>query len=320
MVLRKARKSKTVGKKYLWIVVWFCFLVLIATLTVMLWTIINKSEGQTPASEESAYEGSEITEVEPVEEPEVILPAKIDLQSVVDNWTSTVGSGNRSVLIYDLERNEVAGAYNTNEKYSTASLYKLFVVYEGYRRLQTGEWKGEDKAGATGYTITKCLDLAIRESYSPCAEALWGMIGHDELDRIIMDDFKITDSDISSLISTPEDIAKIIEIFYRHSDITDEQLVSQMKDSFLNQPVTTYDWRQGLPSGFTKANVYNKVGWEYNGRSWNIYHDAAIVEFPDDNRHFVVVVMTNQVPYQKIRNLGSMIETAYLEAVNNPDQ
>ena len=135
------------------------------------------------------------TASEPVEE-EIVLPDKIDFQPVVDNWVSSVG-GNKSVLIYDLERNEVVGEYNSKKDYSTASLYKLFVVYEGYRRVQSGEWKADNRAGSTGHTILECLDLSIRESNSTCAETLWDMIGRSNLDNIIVNDFIINDSQIS---------------------------------------------------------------------------------------------------------------------------
>lgn len=249
-------------------------------------------------------------ENEPVEE-EPVLPERIDSQPVVDEWVAGVG-GNKSVLIYDLMRDEVVGEYNTAEEYNTASLYKLFVVYEGYRRLQSGEWDANAAAGATGHTILECLDLAIRESNSPCAETLWGKIGYDELDEIVRNDFGITNSDIQSFRSNAEDIAKMMQIFYKHQEITNEDLLARMKDSFLNQPATTYDWRQGLPSGFALANVYNKVGWDYNPAGyWNVYHDAAIVEFPEAGRDFIVVVMTNQVPFQKIRDLGARLESEF---------
>lgn len=260
-------------------------------------------------NEESASVPPATTEVKP-EEEEIEKPAKIDFQPVVEDWAESV-SGNRSVLIYDLDLDEVVAEYNTEEYYNTASLYKLFVVYEGYRRVQNGEWDADDLAGSTGYTILECLDLAIRESYSPCAETLWAMIGQDKLDEIIETDFNITDSDISGLLSYTKDINKIMKLFYKHPGITDDVLVARMKDSFLNQPVTTYNWRQGLPSGFSEAvNVYNKVGWDYNagGGYWNIYHDTAIVEFPEKDRHFIVTVMTNKVSYQKIRELGVLIE------------
>ena len=241
-----------------------------------------------------------------------IIP--IDFQPVIDEWVENA-RGNFSVLIYDLELDKVVGSFNPSESYNTASLYKLFVVYNGYQKIVSGEWNPDDAVSWTGYTILDCLDLAIRESYSPCAESLWSMIGRDNLQQTIVDDFGIVNSDINGLVSNPNDIMAMMKIFYEHKDITDTSLIDRMTDSFLNQPVTTYDWRQGLPSGFSRANVYNKVGWDYNpdGNYWNIYHDAAIVEFPEDNRHFIVVVMTNRVPFQKIRSLGTMIEIAYYD-------
>lgn len=236
----------------------------------------------------------------------------ISFQGVIDDWVSST-NGNKSVVIYDLDNHEIVGEYNSDEVYNTASLYKLFVVYEGYRRVESGEWDGRDKAGATGETILKCLDLSIRESNSVCAETLLKMISVDEMDKIVKDDYGASDTVVSQLISTPMDIMRMMKKFYRHTDISSPELISLMKDSFLNQPKTEYDWRQGLPSGFARANVYNKVGWDYNGDDgyWNVYHDASIVNFPEDDRHFVIVVMTEHVPFQKITNLGAQIEKYY---------
>ena len=293
-------------------------------LFVSLFFILIVTVGSILGVSMSGYRSTlnDVVEIEPMEhgdekEPtieeagntETVEFSAINFQPVIDNWINST-SGIRSVLIYDLDRDEMVGAYNPDLSYNTASLYKLFVVYEGYRRLQSGEWSADSMAGRSGLSISKCLDLAIRESNSTCAEAIWAMIGRERLNEIVENDFKITNSDISSLVSTPEDVLKMMKIYYRHSDINNEKYISIMKDSFLNQPTTEYNWRQGLPSDFSKANVYNKVGWDYNpdGKYWNIYHDAAIVEFPDDNRHFAVVVMTSRVPFQRIRQLGSDIE------------
>ena len=309
MVLRETNKRKTIGKTKKVFSLILLGLAVCGAVIGILYLLINT----TDAGEETTTEIGETEVVNQEEEQDKKpLPAKIDFQPVIDAWAQNVG-GNKSILIYDLERAEVVGQYNIEESYGTASLYKLFVVYEGYRRVQSGVWQGDTNAGSTGYTISKCLDLAVRESYSPCAETLWAMIGHDELDNIIENDFKITSSDISQLTSNATDIMKILEIFYKHTEITNESLIAQMKDSFLNQPTTTYNWRQGLPSGFSRANVYNKGGWDYNanGGYWNIYHDAAIIEFPEANRHFIVVVMTNQVPFEQIRTLGTDIEEAF---------
>lgn len=264
----------------------------------------NITENNIITNEESAYVSPEKTEVE---------PKKIDLQMIVDNWVKNI-DGDKGVLIYDLDRDEMVAEYNSNRSFATASLYKLFVVYEGYRRIERGEWKEDDVAGSTGHTISECLDLAVRESNSNCTETLWQMIGRDKLEKIVADDFGITNTSVEDLVSTPNDIAKMMKRFYDHPDISDEKLIVRMKDSFLNQPITEYNWRQGLPSGFSDAvNVYNKVGWAYNDEEkvWDIYNDAAIIEFPEKDRHFIVVVMTNKVPYQQIRKLGTMIEEEF---------
>ena len=54
-----------------------------------------------------------------------------------------------------------------------------------------------------------------------------------------------------------------------------------------------------------------KTAFNADGNYWDIYHDAAIIEFPEKDRHFIVVVMTNKVSYQQIRKLGTMIETEF---------
>ena len=244
------------------------------------------------------------------------LPDAVDFSISIEPFINST-NGKKSVIIYDLDRQEMAFEFNASEVYNTASLYKLFVVYEGYRRLERGDWNPDVMAGSTGHTIVQCLDLAIRESNSRCAETIWSMIGHKELDDIVKNDFKIDHSMISRLTSSPEDILAIMKLFYYHPDFSSPELVDRMLDSFLNQPKTEYDWRQGLPSGFSRAKVYNKVGWDYNpnGRYWNIYHDAAIVEFPEKNRHFIVIAMTNQVPYQKITELGTNIEKTFYQEI-----
>ena len=279
---------------------------IVAFFTFAVLTYLNPPEALT----EDDTTAEEILEES---EPEPELPAEIDFQTTVDNWANAVG-GDKGVIIYDLDLDKVAGTYNADTKFQTASIYKLFVVYEGYRRVQNGIWDGSEIAGWTRNTILKCLDLAIRESNSPCAETLWNKIGHEELNAIVQTDFGITTVTASSLMATSTEIMLMMKKFYEHPDITDEILVAQMKDSFLNQPVTTYNWRQGLPSGFSeRVNVYNKVGWNWNGSYWTIYDDAAILDFVTEERHFIAVVMTSGISYQQIRQFGTNIEAAFYD-------
>lgn len=302
MVYPETRERKTLSGG--------CKIAVMTTILIAVTLVVDFVFHGNEEQEVVIEEVSEVVEIaEPVESEK--MPEKVDFQSAVDEWVANT-TGNKSVLIYDLDRNEVVGKYNADEIYNTASLYKLFVVYEGYRRVQSGEWQADEAVGYTGHTILECLDLSIRESNSECAEMLREKIGDEELNEIVKNEFGATNTDVSDLVSNASDIGKMMQIFYEHEDIKDEKLLARMKDSFLNQPETEYNWRQGLPSGFKKANVYNKVGWDYNPAGyWDVYHDAAIVEFPEDERHFVVVVMTNLVPYQKIKELGAKIELIY---------
>ena len=278
---------------------------------------LNEPNPQTDDTE-SLEEAETSEEPEVPEEPES-KPVEVDFQPVVDNWVKTVG-GTKSVVIYDLDLRKIVGAYNASENYNTASLYKLFPVYEGYKRVATGEWDSGAKAGYTGQTILKCLDLAIRESNSTCAETIRGMIGNKTLQNIIVNEWGITNSDISNLISNANDIMLMMRRYYEHPDFDNADLLGKMWDSFLNQPATEYDWRQGLPKGFSKATVYDKVGWDFDPDEnvWNIYHDAAIVKFPlgdGTTRNFIVVVMTNKVDYKNVRKLGTMLENEFYQKV-----
>lgn len=237
-----------------------------------------------------------------------------DFQGALNSWVRSVG-GEKGAIFYDLDSGKVVASYNADEKFATASLYKLFVVYEGYRRLQNGTWNGEAMAGSTGYTISKCLDKAIRESHSACAETLWAMIGRDNLDTAVQNDFGLPSVTVGSLAATPREIMQMMLKYYTHEDITNTELVATMKDSFLNQPASAglcsglCNWRQGLPSGFSdQVLVYNKLGWNFNGSIWTIYNDAAILDFLEKDRRLIVVVMTSGVDYKYIRNLGSLIE------------
>ena len=237
------------------------------------------------------------------------VTSRINLQNTVNDWIDSVG-GSKGVIIYDLNTNEIVGSSNPDQKFATASLYKLFVVYTGYLKVQSGEWGRDDVAGSTGRTIIDSLDLAIRESNSECAESLWSMIGRDELDEIVHAQFGLSNVTVGSLEATPREIMTIMKRFYEHPGITDSDLIERIKDSFLNQPTTIYNWRQGLPSGFSDSvDVYNKVGWEFNGRTWNIYDDTAILDFKNIERKFIAVVMTNDVDFKHIARFGNEIES-----------
>lgn len=247
----------------------------------------------------------------------------IDLQPTVDTWLRTLSSNEEvGLMIYDINNSRTAASYQADKVFDVASVYKLLFAYDGYRQLAIGAENPNDILTTTsdkgGLTVEKCLDLIIRESYNGCADVMNRDAKRISRVNTLILELDMTSTDDYGLKSTAADITKLLRHYWRHTELN-SALWDRLSDSMLNQPPSrvdddspTYDWRQGLPAGFSQnVKVYNKVGWDWNGKSWNIYADAAITDFTKLNRTYTIVVLTKDLSnYSKITQLGRMIEDA----------
>ena len=246
--------------------------------------------------------------------------AKIDLNPIITNWLGTFSRDvKKSVMVYDLDKDEVVGNFEENTEFETASVYKLFVAYEGYKRVDNGQWSSSDESFG-GMTTLECLDKMVRESHSGCAENLLSKIGEDDLDAILRTNYGLEQTSVSGLKTTAADMVKFLKIINTHKEISNESF-ARLSDSMLNQPAIELDecngpcdFRSGLPAGFSKdVKVFNKVGWAWNGAFWTVYDDVAILECPKSGRRFAMVVLTSGLQEQNvISRLGEMTEEAIL--------
>jgi beta-lactamase class A len=220
-----------------------------------------------------------------------------ELQSIIDNWVVEVG-GTSSVVISDIDNNILA-AHRSDEVYFAASIYKLYVAYAGYQQVDAG-LVDPNELYVNGNTRAECLDLMIRDSDSPCAEKLWNEIGKIELNNQLKT-YGIINTSMTGITTTAADAAIMLSRIERGEGLSDESRVAYLS-SMKDQDAL---YRRGLPSGFSNAIVYNKVGWN-ELKEW---HDTAIVEFPDGQK-LIVSVFTENVGYSNISKLGSTIESA----------
>lgn len=250
-------------------------------------------------------------------------PALIDFQPLLDQWVAdTRGSSqiDLGVMIYDLDHQTVVGSYQPDTVFNSASIYKLFYAYDGYREIAAGRDSADayfiTTADKGDLTLGACLDLIIRESYNGCADPLRSDPDRTARVEALISDLGLTNTTNAGLYSSARDLTRLLQLYWEHPNLTANQWTT-IQDSLLNQPPTAYDWRQGLPAGFTTAEVYNKVGWAWNGSYWSVYNDAAIVVFPEQQRHYLIVVLTegisSAVPTPIIQ-LGQVIEAAVLSA------
>jgi hypothetical protein len=277
-------------------------MILVAALIVVgliVWLVSsNFSESEVPESTDSSSLESSTTDNQEIalEEPEFNIS---ELQTVVDNWVQTNG-GTSSVVVSDIN-DTVLADYNADEVYFAASIYKLYVAYAGYGQVDSGVVDPSEMY-VNGHTRAECLDIMIRDSDSPCAEKLWNELGKTELTSQLKT-YGIVNTSMEGLTTTAQDAAIMLGRIMRGDELSDESqaaYLSSMKDQDAL-------YRRGLPSGFTTATVYNKVGWNELVE----WHDTAIVELPD-GRKLIVTVLTENVGMENVRNLGEEIEKSLL--------
>lgn len=244
-------------------------------------------------------------------------PSFINLQETVDNWYQSLSNSiNVGVMIYDLDNQEVAAAINPDRVFNLASVYKLFFAYAGYYEIDHGNVKGDEFFVTTEekgpLNVYQCLDLIIRESYNDCADPLrnsseWGTYYDNFVEALgIKNTYNL------GLTSTPRDLIELLKVIYVHEHLSDDSW-SRLSDSMLNQPVTTDNWRQGIPAGFQTPLVYDKVGWSYDGNKWAIFNDVALLDFAELGRHYAIVVLTeNFQNLNKIHELATNLEHAII--------
>ncbi|MDO4979196.1 MAG: serine hydrolase [Candidatus Saccharibacteria bacterium] len=291
-------------------------------------------------SENSKKSAEEAEQAEIQAQIEASTPEQINIQLPLNQWLDGRADRDRiGVVIYDVDNDAIVGRHNEDQVFDMAQLYQLFVAYQAYIKIERHDWKSSELVGSTNLTRALCLDYTLRWSDVACSDAIWDSIGRDILQKEFQD-MGYEKTTFANFTSTPTEISNLMRLYHNHPNFTEETW-NMIQDSLLNQrdnqTFDKQDLRQGLPSGFTSAKVYNKSGWykttapavEGNNPSnatiangimnlWHTYDDAAIVEFPEvvnndgetkPARHYIFAVLTNETSPQEIVLLGRTVET-----------
>lgn len=246
-----------------------------------------------------AVEEIQTTEQEPAQEPiQEDSPPVVDVQPIIDDWGASQ-SGDFSIVVYDLENRLTVGSHQPDRSYFAASIYKIYVAYEGYLQVADNEVDPQEPF-LNGQTREECLDAMIRSSDSPCAEKLWAELGKEATTEKLRT-YDINNTSMTSITTTAQDAATLLIRLYEQRELP-EELVSKYLDSMETQDDL---YRRGLPSGMPNAIVYNKVGWN-ELQEW---HDTAIVSLPN-GRNYVISLFTENIGTANIRELATNIYAA----------
>lgn len=224
------------------------------------------------------------------------------IQSVVSEWAKKY-KGNASVYITDTKTGEILATSDEDRQFFTASIYKMYVAYLSLQDVDAGiHTFSEPFMG--GKTRKECLYLMIQESNSSCAERMMG-----ELTRATMDDrlsvLGTTHTSIVSLKTTAKDAAVIARKIALGEGLTPESA------AFLQSAMRDQKFRGGLPKGFDRAEVQDKVGYNKHVYGW---HDTGNVTPTATKRTFTVSVFSEHIGYYGSAELATNLQPL-LEAV-----
>ncbi len=271
------------------------YLILLAILIIGAGSLAFLKFRKTPAVSVQSHEDNSSIKNKPESKPKDQAKKQIDLQPLIDDFVIK-SPGDYGIKITDLNGNKLAEK-NSNGQFFTASIYKLFVAYVGYQRIDDKTYS-KDEPYITGYTRWQCLDAMIRSSYSPCAEKMWNELGKDNITNE-MRKLGLENTNLVGLNTTANDVVIILRKIANGEGLSNESqqaYLSSMKDQDLK-------FRKGLPAGFDNSVVYNKVGWDED----RLWADASIIELKNGQK-IIVSVFAKGVNSNTIANLGSAIE------------
>lgn len=251
---------------------WIVAGLLVVLVLLVGWLVFFKGQSvKHPNSSETTNQGQDT----PATKPPVV-----HLQPTVDAWLA----GQRAdfgIVVYDPANQQVIAQHQPDKKYFAASLYKIFVAYLALVDFQNGTLN-PDAMLVNGYSNKECVDKMIRESDSPCGEAMMARMGQDTL-RERVRAMGMPNTIFAGITTTAHDTATILRYIVEMRDLNAEN-TTFLKDAMR---VQEQRFRNGLAKGAPQATWETKVGWN---ETYN-YHDIGIMTLPN-GRQYVVAILS----------------------------
>jgi len=207
--------------------------------------------------------------------------------------------GRAGVWIADRASTTPLYSRDADTNVTTASLYKLGVLMEAERRVDSGQLRyrdlitiGEDDVTEEGsvyevgavLSVDDALETMITLSDNGAALALWHLFGGDTIDATLaragMPDFHVTFDSTGNTVATPRAVGTFFGLLARRelvSAAASERMLARLQRQTINDR---------LPAALPKQTVVAHKTGNLDG----VAHDAGIIFTPAGER--IVVVMT----------------------------
>lgn len=284
---RRQPKSKTKP--------WFLLVAALILLVVGVWSAFFRGDAKDGGKSAQNTQSAQQQE-KPNENPK---PPLVNLQPIVDEWVAKQ-SAEFGIVVYDPANKQVIASHNPDRKFFAASLYKIFVAYLALEDFETGA-QDPNEVLTQGFTRKECVDKMIRESHSPCGEAMMASIGQETL-RKRVDAMGISNTIFAGITTTAKDSALILQYLVEKRDLNDAN-TSFLKDAMR---VQEQRYRNGLAKGAPEATWETKVGWNEQSN----YHDIGIMTLPNGRQYVAAILSQNNGSPTPIANFAATIYSA----------
>lgn len=231
--------------------------------------------------------------------------------------------GNYSVVVVNLKTGENY-SMNDDEKYDSASLYKLWVMGTVYEQLEEGKLQKDDvlsssieelnekfqiateeaelTEGEVDMSVEEALSQMITISHNYAALLLSSYVRLSNVKNFI-DKYGLSSSSVGTTgppTTTAQDIARFYDLLYRGklvSKSASEEMLTLLKKQRLNDRIPKY-----LPENITVAH---KTG-ELNG----FKHDAGII-FGKNGDYLIVVMSKSRNPQAAAERIAQLSKDIY---------
>lgn len=271
------------------------FLAVVVLLVVGGWFIFKG--GDRPQEQANTSDNQSSSNKAPVKESP--KPPLVQLQPVVDAWVAKQGAS-YGIVVYDPDNKQIIAQNQPDKKFFAASLYKQFVAYLALEDFQKGA-QDPDEVLTGGFTRKECVDKMIRESHSPCGEAMMADMGPATL-RQRVSDMGIHNTVFAGITTTAQDSALILQYVVEKRDLNTDN-TAFLKDAMRMQEQR---FRNGLAKGAPDATWETKVGWneQYN------YHDIGIMTLPSGRQYVVAILSQDNGKAAPIADFAATIYSA----------
>ena len=273
------------------------------------WESILNAQKENPNIEKSTQQSPSPTPQDDNQNKERSEKIYSNIQSALEN-----SPGGYSVYIKNLKNNQTF-EYKSREIFTSASIYKLAVMYKTFDALKKGELEKDSTLSKTlasgekiSYSVSEALRLMITISDNESAILIAEKLGWANIEKFLkeegIENFKLA----AETQATAESTAQILEQIYRGEAVS-KSASSDMKSLLLAQTVN-----DRIPKYLPKnIKVAHKTG-----ELETIRHDAGIV-YGKKSDYIFVFFSDTQNPEIAAETIAQLSKEIYnsLETIDN---